>query len=408
MGDHTVECIECGRTHKGYCLSCECSSFLRANYLYPLRVRDLPGLWKYLDWLPCEKPLETRSGPITFHSNALGSELGLDKLYVSYSGYWPERDAWNMTCSFKDLEASPTISRAMENDVASMVIASAGNTARAFSHVSNKTGFPVYLVVPEFGIDNVWTPDPSGDNVHLISVKGDYFDAIRLSQRMTEERGIFPEGGARNIARRDGMGTVMLDGAMTMGRIPDHYFQAVGSGPGAIGSLEMANRLRDQGFEGRVKLHLSQNLPFAPMVRAWKAGRKELVPEADMPDAEESIRRVYAKVLTNRKPPYSVKGGVYDALVETDGHTYGITNSEARSAGRLFEALEGIDILPAASVALASLIKAVEEGNAGRGDHILLNVTGGGEIRLKKDMEVHPIRVAATAEGPEAELEELL
>ncbi len=407
MGEHTVSCIECGRTFEGYSLSCQCASFLRAKYARPLTVRNLPGLWKYVDWLPCQEPLDTRSGPISYRSTGLGRELGLENLHVAFTGYWPERGAENMTCSFKDLEASPTVARARENGVGNLVIASAGNTGRAFSHVSNLTGFPVYITVPEFGIKDIWTPEEGGDNVHLISVQGDYFDAIHLSRRITEERGILPEGGAKNVARRDGMGTVMLECATQIKRIPDHYFQAIGSGPGAIGSLEMARRLRDQGYSGWPRLHLSQNLPFAPMVKAWQAGRNVLIPEEDMPDPEESIREIYAKVLSNRKPPYSVTGGVYDALKDTDGHTYGVTNEEAFTAKRMFEDLEEIDILPAPSVAVASLLKAVELGNVEENDHILLNITGGGVKLLKEDIGTHHIKPRAVAKGPDVDLEEL-
>ena len=407
MGAHTVECIKCGRVHKGYSLSCDCSSFLRARYTDPLTVRPLPGLWKYLDWLPCDRILDTRSGSITYRSEALGNELGLKNLHVGFTGYWPDREAYNMTCSFKDLEASPTISRALENDVKSMIIASAGNTGRAFSHVSNKTGFPIYVVVPDFGIKNIWTPGEPGDSIHLISVKGDYYDAISLGRLITEEKGIIPEGGAKNVARRDGMGTVMLETATTIGRIPDHYFQAIGSGPGAIGSLEMARRLRTQGYKGWPKLHLSQNSPFAPMVNAWNAGREKIIPE-DMPNAKEAIEAIYAKVLSNRKPPYSVTGGVYDALKETSGHTYAITNREAFEAKRLFESHEGIDILPAPTVAVASLLKAVDMDRVGKNDHILLNITGGGEKLLRKEVGVYNVEPSAVASGSNVDLGDVL
>lgn len=58
----------------------------------------------------------------------------------------------------------------------------------------------------------------------------DYTDAINLAGRIAKLPGMVSEGGARNVARRDGMGTMMLDAAVTIGKMPDHYFQAVGSG----------------------------------------------------------------------------------------------------------------------------------------------------------------------------------
>ena len=50
--------------------------------------------------------------------------------------------------------------------------------------------------------------------------------------------GFMAEGGAKNVARRDGMATTMLSATTTIGQIPDYYFQAIGSGTGAIAAWE--------------------------------------------------------------------------------------------------------------------------------------------------------------------------
>jgi cysteate synthase len=350
--------------------------------------------------------LKTKTGPITYKSKELGRELGLSNLYIVFSGYWPERKSFNMTCSFKDLEASPTISRAMDHGIKNLIIASAGNTGRAFAHVTNITGFPIYLVIPEFGVSNIWTVGEPSEHIKLVQINGDYSDAISISQRMSEEKNITPEGGAKNIARRDGMGTVMLSCATTIGRIPDHYFQAIGSGPGAIGSWEMAMRLKDQGYDGWPKFHLSQNSPFTPMVDAWKNGQREINDE-NKKSIDVCIKKIYAKVLSNRNPPYSLAGGVYDTLVNTFGETYAITNKEAKKAKKLFETLEEIDILPAPSVAIASLMKAVESQTVSPSDNILLNISGGGENRLKEDFDVCPVKPMCTVNKKNFDLEEI-
>jgi cysteate synthase len=67
----------------------------------------------------------------------------------------------------------------------------------------------------------------------VAAVKGDYYDAINVAH-ITGKPDFVPEGGAKNVARRDGAGTVMLDATLTMKHLPDHYFQAVGSGTGGI------------------------------------------------------------------------------------------------------------------------------------------------------------------------------
>lgn len=393
---YLLHCPGCGRSFPDhYTLDCPsgCDVLLRTVYRERrLVLRDLPGIFRYIEWLPVEGHLKVDAGPVSYESVGLARELGLSHLTVTFSGYWPERGGRMETCSFKELEAQPTVLRLREKGAGVLQISSAGNTGRAFCQVSALTGAPVVVVIPGSAADRLWTTVPS-PNVCLITVDGDYSDSIAFGREVCSLSGIVPEGGAKNVARRDGMGTVMLDGALFAGRLPDYYFQAVGSGTGAIAAWEAADRLIADGrFGSRLpELHISQNLPFVPMVRAWEAGRQEIVPAEDMPDAESSIARVSASVLTNRHPPWGVRGGVYDALAASGGRIYAVSNEDARSAGRLFADTEEIDLDPAAAVAVASLIRAVEESLIDPGKHILLNVTGGGYERAAEDLDRHPV-----------------
>lgn len=69
----------------------------------------------------------------------------------------------------------------------------------------------------------------------------------------------------------------------------------------------------------------------------------------------------------------------------TGGDILLVTNEEAVEARGLFEKLEGIDIEPAAAVALASLMQAVKEQRVEEDAVIMLNITGGGIARYKKE-----------------------
>ncbi|HEY3360506.1 MAG TPA: cysteate synthase, partial [Methanosarcina sp.] len=329
MGRFKLKCLKCGREYgQEYRLTCENDdSFLRADYFEKrLELRNQPGIGRFHSWLPIQEEITTDAGPITYKSEALARELGLSNLYIGFSGYWPEREAFTKTCSFKEFEAYPTMQLLKETGGKAIVLASAGNTGRAFAHVSALTGTDVYIVVPDSGISTLWLPEEPTESIHLISMSpgNDYTDAINLAGRIAKLPGMVPEGGARNVARRDGMGTVMLDAAVTIGKIPDHYFQAVGSGTGGISAWEAALRLQADGRFGQKlpKLQLAQNLPFVPMYNAWQDRRREIIPELDMKDAKKQIEETYAQVLTNRAPPYGVTGGLYDALTETDGMMY--------------------------------------------------------------------------------------
>jgi len=409
----TIECVQCGTQCLDDSLTCtNDSSLLRAKYsARQLHLHNCSGVGRFHDWLPISEPLTTDSGPITYKSTGLAGELGLSNLYIGFNGYWPERDARILTCSFKELEAYPTMQRLGELGKKKLVLASAGNTARAFSHAAIGSDIDLYIVVPGSGLDKMWLPEVPTDNIHYISMANtcDYTDAIQLADRIAALPGMTPEGGARNVARRDGMGTVMLDGTVTMDRMPDHYFQAIGSGTGGIAAWEASLRLQGDGrFGNRLpRLHLSQNMPFAPMFSAWQNRRREIIEDLDMPYPKQQISQMYADVLSNRKPPYSAPGGVFDALSATNGNVYGIRNSEAETSRKLFEAFEAIDIVAPAGVAVASLVKAVEDGNIGNDDHILLNITGGGFKRLKEDYTLCKIKPEAEFNSLDADIDQL-
>ncbi|HON35899.1 MAG TPA: cysteate synthase [Methanothrix sp.] len=388
MGEYRLRCVSDGSVQPPYSLSCpRDSSLLRAEYKSrQLEIKELPGIWRFMDWLPVKGIIEEATcRPVTYRSRGLAKELGLENLYISFNGYWPEKGAGMPTCSFKDLEAPPTMQMLLErDDGSSLVVASAGNTARAFAHIASLTGQTLLLFVPEKALERMWTIVPPG-RITLIAVKGDYLDAIQMAERVQSREGYTPEGGARNIARRDGMGTVMLDAAITLGRTPDHYFQAVGSGTGGISAWEASLRLRDDGrFRPELplpRLHLAQNIPNAPIYYAWKG----LEPESYQEE-------MFDDVLFNRRPPLDMPGGVRDALKATNGMVYGITDREANRARDLFEQSEEIDILNAPAVAVAALQKSIEEKSISSEEIVLLNITGGGMLRLKEDHPRHMLQ----------------
>ena len=346
------------------------------------------GLYRFSDWLPVNRALKGSCAPVTYRSEALAKKLGLKNLYITYSGWWPEKGATMRTCSFKETEAYSVCGRLTEDNKRILVVASAGNTARAFSQVCSDNNIPLVIAIPEDNLDALWFKDRLNDCVKVICPpKGsDYFDAIALAAKLNASPLFLEEGGAKNVARRDGMSTTVLSAAEVIERIPDAYFQAVGSGTGTIAAYEANLRLLEDGRFGDnlMKLIPSQNVPFTPMYDAWKALSRNLLP---MDDNEGRLKalQIKASVLSNRKPPFAVPGGLFDALMATRGDFQKVTNGELTDACDMFAELEGSDIHPAAGVAVVSLAKALKEGQITPDQTIMLNVTGGGEKRFKKE-----------------------
>lgn len=395
---YTLSCVATGREFEdqGWILDdreCKTPSLVRAIYeKKQLEVKsDEYGFYKFCDWLPVKRMLQGSSAPVTYKSEALAKHLGLSNLWITMSGYNPKRGVKMSTCSFKETEAYSVCARIDESEDRVLVVASAGNTARAFARVCSDNNIKLLLAVPSDNLDALWFTEPLNDCVKLISCEkgGDYFDAINLGNMALKSSKFYPEGGAKNIARRDGMSTTVMSAVTTIGRIPDYYFQAVGSGTGAIAAWEANMRFIEDGRYGDnlMKLIVSQNAPFVPIFDAWRADSREMLPY-DAKKARRDAELIDAKVLSNRKPPYSFAGGLYDALKATGGDVVVATNAQARRACKLFKELEGIDINPAPGVALASLIKMVEAGSIDKDACIMLNVTGAGEEAAKQNRQL--------------------
>ncbi len=352
-------------------------------------------MYKFADWLPVSRTLEGSSAPVTYKSEGLAAELGLKNLWITFNGYWPEKNAYMKTGSFKETEAYSVCGRMTPEMNKVLVVASAGNTSRAFAKVCSENNIPLILCVPEDNINALWFDKPVSSCVKLICSRSgsDYFDAIHLSNIVAGIDGFIAEGGAKNVARRDGMGTTVLSAVTTIGKIPDYYFQAVGSGTGAIAAWESNMRLIEDGRFGKniMKLMVSQNEPFIPIYNAWKANSRAMLPLDDNL-ARKQVEEIDAKVLSNRKPPYPVFGGLYDALKETGGDVLLASNAEAVRAAELFLEKEGNDIHPAAAIATATLVSAVKNGTVDKDALIMLNITGGGEMKFKNENTIHYLK----------------
>jgi cysteate synthase len=411
MSHFSIQCRNCGKVlENAYCAFCEhCKDSLLVTQYRDSRlaISEAEGVWRF-NWLPVHEPKDTQPGPLVYRSEGLAQRVGLENLYIAFNGYWPEKGAFLETCTFKEFEAAIVLQNARESGMEGLIVASAGNTARAFAHLSALTGFPVVIVVPRMCLMEMWYLESSSAVPTLAVGDGDYADSIDVAKKIAVTLGLPFEGGVKNIAKRDGLGIVMLESVAKIGKLPDHYIQAVGSGTGAVGAWEMAERfVKDGKYGTRLPvLHLGQNLPFAPMVHAWQKRSRRLDP-ADL--NPEYISQITTRVLSTRYPAYSVKGGVFDALTATAGVMYGVENDDVYAGMEMFLRTEGIDIAPAAGVAVAVLRAAVKTGAINEKDTVLLNITGGGEARLRQDRKTYSvIPQFISKKTTEKEIEELL
>jgi cysteate synthase len=403
---YVLRCCGCGSTFEDDGVRLDCPAdhppALLRSVFSERRLTTGPerSVLRYGNWLPLRREVRTDLRTAVYHSEGLGPAIGLRNLWIAFNGWWPERGSTLTTATFKELEAVSVLARMGHGQHRTLVVASAGNTAAAFAQACTENDVPLVIVIPLWAWGDMASIADLGPSVKTIAIAdGGYDDAIAFARRIADHADFVYEGGVRNIARRDGLGTVLLEALAAIGSIPQYYFQAVGSAAGALGIHEAGRRLIADGRFGSrgPRLMLSQNAPFTPIHDAWSA-RSTLLFEKSDDDARRQLEEIGASVLSNLAPPYAQPGGVREALTESNGMTFAVTNAEMARGSALFIRHEGIDIDPAAGVATASLIDAIAAGEVGPDDTVLLNVSGGGrKQRLREVAKTRPTWVIERA-----------
>lgn len=385
--------LGCGANHGPALIS---SEYLDTGFLVD---DEAGGVFRYRTWLPVIRAFSSRARTAVFRSERLGRVLGLNDLWIAFNGYWPERGAFFETASFKDLEAAAVLGR-LPQPQPTLVVASSGNTAAAFAAACSRHHAPCVIVIPGRALELLRLREPLSPLVHVIVLdQAEYRDAITFAASVAELSGLCAEGGVTNVGRRDGLATVMYSAFEAMGRLPEYYFQAVGSGAGAIAAFEAARRLRAAGGGSGAlpRLMLCQNAPFTPIYDLWHS---HLGRSATGTSPAAAIGRRYesagmrAHDLANPSPPFGHSGGVRDVLLQSRGDVMATDNASVEAAMDAFLELESIDIGPAAATAVACLRAAAESGRIPGEAAVLLNITGGGKRRLEMDYSLMPVEPA--------------
>lgn len=117
-------------------------------------------------------------------------------------------------------------------------------------------------MTPQDKIHDLWFRKPLRKCVKVIAAPHgcDYYDAIVLGEKLASDPLFFLEGGAKNVARRDGMGTTILSCVEKK----DEYIMLNCTGGGTLGAIS-------RGFVHKEPdLVLSPDLPPQEIVKAVK------------------------------------------------------------------------------------------------------------------------------------------
>jgi len=306
----------------------------------------------------------------------LGTMLGLSNLFIK-----DERQ--NPTGSFKDRQASITVSALKESGITETVLASTGNVAISYSAYTSRAGIKLWAFLTSL-VPSEKMREVAIYGTQVIKVTASYDQTKKLAEEFAEQRseGSYLDRGVRSIPALESMKTIAFEISEQLTaeleatsenrspwQVPDWYIQAVSGGMGPVGVLKGFEELREMGLIDRIPaVACIQSEGCAPMVKAW---------QDDLDEAEPvSSPRTHIATLATGDPgrTYSM---LRQRMLQGSGGTFeGVSDEEAFRAIHVLAKMEGLSMEPASAVAFAGLIKMVRSGKVKPTDVVVVNMTG--------------------------------
>jgi threonine synthase len=331
-------------------------------------------MWRYRELLhlrdDAHKVTMGEGGTPLLHAVNLGLMLGCPHIYIKDERQGP-------TGSFKDRQASLSISRMKELGVTEAVVASTGNVAISYSAYSALAGIKLWAF-----LTSLVPPEKMREvalyGSEVIKVTGTYDQTKKVAAQFAERKGLFRDRGIRSVSTRESMKTVafeiaeQLPGLIGPGdtpwRTPDWYIQAVSGGMGPVGVWKGYQELVQMGLVDRMpKLACIQAAGCAPMVLSFRKGLEEAEPVLNP-------QTLIITIATGSPgPAYSFLSRV---IREHGGAFEAVSDEEAFHAMHVMAKLDGISMETAAALAFAGLFKLLNTGVIRRDEVVVVNCSG--------------------------------
>jgi threonine synthase len=332
------------------------------------------NLFRYRALLPVDSsvpdlPLHVGWTPL-YRAPRLEQLLGIREI-------WIKDDGRNPTASFKDRASSITVMKAVELKRDLITTASSGNAGAALAGMAASIKLPAVIFVPQTA------PQAKVAQLliygsHVFLVKGNYDTAFDLCLQASKEFGWYCRNTAYNPITVEGKKTASLEiceqltlakgGFVDRWLTPDRIFVSIGDGNIISGLHKGLGDLAALGWiDSMPKLVGIQAEGAAAVYHAWRAGQDDITPvrgktiadsiNVDLPrDGRRAVRSIRA----------------------THGESLTVTDDEMLDAMRLLAREAAVFAEPAASTAMAGLVKAAKAGRVGKDESVVVVITGSG------------------------------
>jgi threonine synthase len=322
------------------------------------------SIWRYADLLPVAAPAEQRLAPgftPLVQAPRLAEALGLGEL-------WLKLDTANPTHSFKDRVVAVAAAKAVELGRTTLSCSSTGNLANAVAARAAAEGLEAAVLVPS-SLEPEKLIATSIYGARIIAVEGSYDDCSRLSVELSFELDwAFVNVGLRSYYA-EGSKTLSFEIAEQLGwSLPDAVIAPIGSG-------SMFTKVH-QGF-GEL---LTLGLVDGPSPRLFGGQGEGCSPVALGFANDAKVKPVRANTLAKSIAIGSPADGDLAVATARDsgGSIYAVPEDQIVDNIALLAETTGVFGETAPAVTIGALRAAVERGELGESDRVVLLVTGDG------------------------------
>jgi len=323
-----------------------------------------PSIWRYADLLPVAAPAEQRLAPgftPLVEAPRLAETLGLGEL-------WLKLDTANPTHSFKDRVVAVAAAKALELGRTTLSCSSTGNLANAVAARAAAEGLEAVVLVPA-SLEPEKLIATSIYGARIIAVEGSYDDCSRLSVELSFELDwAFVNVGLRSYYA-EGSKTLAFEIAEQLGwNLPDAVIAPIGSG-------SMFTKVH-QGFSELLEL----GLVGGPSPRLFGGQGEGCSPVALAFDNGSKVKPVRANTIAKSIAIGSPADGDLAVATarESGGSIHAVAEDQIVDNIALLAETTGVFGETAPAVTLGALRSAVDRGELGESDRVVLLVTGDG------------------------------
>ena len=285
----------------------------------------------------------------------LGSDIGLDNLYLKVEGQ-------NPTGSFKDRGMVVAVARALEAGATAIICASTGNTSASAAAYAAAAGIEAVVVLPRGQIAHGKLLQALAAGARVVAIDGNFDQALTIVRELADDaRHPATLVNSVNPFRIQGQKTAAFEVCDALDRAPDVLAIPVGNAGNITAYWAGFRDYRDAGLtESLPRMHGFQAAGAAPIVLGHRV---------EHPDTVATAIRI------GNPASWEAALAARDA---SGGSITAVTDEEILAAYRDVARLEGVFCEPSSAASIAGVRRLVAEGLVRANALVVCVLTGNG------------------------------